>query len=447
MYKIISSAQNILGDIMESVWQKNTEIGEFPTLNKDIKTDVLIIGGGIAGILAAYMLHQKGVPYILAEKERIAHGTTAGTTAKITYQHGLIYSKILKDYGLTKAQMYLAANKNAFDELVRLCEQIDCEYETRDNFVYSRDDYEKIEQELKALEKIGYNADFTDRIGVPIDIVGAVSFKNQAQFNPLKFLGAVSRDLNIYENTKIRELIGTTAYTDKYRIYAKKIIVATHFPFINKHGSYFLKLYQHRSYMLALKGVDDIKGMYVDCGKTGYTFRNYRDLLLLGGGDHRTGKKGGGWDEVRQFARVHYPFAKEVGHWAAQDCMSLDDIPYIGKYSKNTDDLYVVSGFNKWGITSAHAAATILTDMILGRQNDFAEVFSPSRSILKPQLLVNGFETTVNLITPTPKRCPHLGCALKRNKSEHSWDCPCHGSRFTSDGRVLENPATGDLNL
>ena len=121
--------------------------------------------------------------------------------------------------------------------------------------------------------------------------------------------------------------------------------------------------------------------------------------------------------------------------------MSLDEIPYIGNYSKNTPDLYVATGFNKWGMTSAMVSAMILSDMIPGKKNDYAEVFNPSRSILKPQLFINGFESAINLLTPTTRRCPHLGCALKWNKAEHSWDCPCHGSRFSEDGKVLDNPA------
>ena len=179
--------------------------------------------------------------------------------------------------------------------------------------------------------------------------------------------------------------------------------------------------------------------------KTLRMFRNYNDLLILGGGSHRTGKKGGNWDELRNFAKEHYPEAKEKYHWAAQDCMSLDSIPYIGHYSKNTSNLYTASGFNKWGITGAMTAAMVLSDIVTEKNNEYADVFDPSRSILKPQLFLNGIEATANLLKFSKKRCPHLGCALKWNSAEHSWDCPCHGSRFSENGKVLENPANGDL--
>ena len=298
---------------------------------------------------------------------------------------------------------------------------------------------------MTALQKMGYKADLCDSISIPVESVGVVRFLNQAQFHPLKLLSAISRGLNIYENTFVKEMIGNTAVTNHGMICADKVIAATHFPFINKHGSYFLKLYQHRSYMIALENAQNVNGMYVDESRTGMSFRNYNNLLFIGGGGERTGKIGGNWSELRSFAKEHYPNAKERYFWAAQDCMSLDDIPYIGSYSRSTTDFYVASGFNKWGITGAMVSAIILSDMIAGKSRDYADIFNPSRSIIKPQLFVNGYEAVKNLLTISKKRCPHLGCALKWNCVEHSWDCPCHGSRFAENGKVLDNPANGNL--
>jgi hypothetical protein len=166
--------------------------------------------------------------------------------------------------------------------------------------------------------------------------------------------------------------------------------------------------------------------------------------LLLGGGGHRTGKQGGCWQELEAFARKHYPNAETVGKWATQDCMTLDSVPYIGQYSKSTPDLFVATGFNKWGMTNAMVAADVLCDLIREKTNPYADVFSPSRSMLSRQLALNAFESTVGLLTPTTPRCPHLGCALKYNRAEHTWDCPCHGSRFTESGELIDNPATDD---
>ena len=430
---------------MQSIWEQTAKAEHFPPLSKDLNTDVLIIGGGVCGILCAYMLHRAGIDYVLAEADRICSGITKNTTAKITVQHGLIYHKLLKKFGAEKAGLYFHANDDALKQYAALCENIDCDFSREDSFVYTMDSYEKIRREIDALKALGINAQFSQAAFLPFRTAGAVKLPNQAQFNPLKFAYAISKGLHICEHTKVEQLIGTKAITPHGNITAKKVIVATHFPFLNKHGSYFLKLYQHRSYVLALKNVPLPSGMYVDEAKTGFSFRTYGDLLLLGGGAHRTGKQGGSWQALRNFAKQYYPNAQECACWAAQDCMSLDGIPYIGRYSANTQGLYVATGFNKWGMTTSMAAARLLCDLVQEKSNPYAALFSPSRSILQPQLAINAWEAAASLLTPTSKRCPHLGCALKWNPNERTWDCPCHGSRFTEDGKCIDNPSTGDL--
>lgn len=429
----------------KSVWTDSVEMPSFPKLKGDIKTDVLIIGGGMAGVLCAYFLEKSGVDYILVEGNRICEGITKNTTAKITSQHGLIYSKLIKDVGLEYAKMYLTANENALSIYADMCRNIDCDFERKDAYTYSMKDRYLIENEVDAVNSLGFKAEFCDDLNLPFSTKGGIKFLNQAQFNPLKFILEISKNLNIYEHTFIRDITPTTAVADECKITAKKIIVTTHFPFVNKHGSYFLKLYQHRSYVSAYEDAQKLDGMYVDEDKKGMSFRTYGNLLLIGGGGHRTGKQGGNWYEINTFAKRYYPQAKLKYEWATQDCMSLDSIPYIGRYSARTPNLYVATGFNKWGMTSSMVSALVLSDMVIGKENEFANVFSPQRSILKPQLFVNGVESTVNLLSPSQKRCPHLGCALKWNRAEHTWDCPCHGSRFEDDGTLIDNPSTGDI--
>lgn len=432
---------------MESIWTQDTKFKNLDNFKDETKTQVLIVGGGIAGILCGYMLKKAGIECIIVEADCICKGVTGNTTAKITLQHGLIYDKIIKSYGVEGAKMYLKAQQTALYLYDEICKDIDCDYKVEDAYVYSVDNLKNIKKEVVAYEKIDLKSDFLGDLELPIKIKGALRVKNQAQFNPLKFCFSLAEELDIYENTKVIELFNRGAITNRGKIYAEKIIVATHFPFINKYGGYFLKMYQHRSYVLALKGVEIPDGMYVDQDIKGLSFREYGGMLLLGGGSHRTGKKGGNWRELRDFARKYYPESHEVAYWATQDCMTLDSIPYIGLYSPKTPQIYVATGFNKWGMTSSMAAAVILTDMIKGKENDFAKVFDPARSIFHPQLLVNGVETFVNMVTPTAPRCPHLGCALKYNPHEHSWDCPCHGSRFTETGKLIENPATEDKRM
>ncbi len=430
---------------MESIWLKDTERRKFEALKDDKSTDVLIVGGGITGILCTYMLKSAGVDCILLEADRICGGITGDTTAKITLQHGLCYDKIIKRYGKESALRYLKAQLNALNKYTELCKDIPCDYEVKDSYIYSLHDSTKIEDEIKALNSLGIRAEFSDTSSLPFSTAGAVRVSEQAQFHPLKFLYAIAKDLPIYEKTKVREFMPYKVITEHSIIEYDKLVIATHFPIINKHGFYFLKLYQHRSYVLALKGAKNIDGMYVDECDKGLSFRNYGKLLLLGGGGHRTGKQGGCWQELESFAEKHYKNAEIVGRWATQDCMSLDSIPYIGQYSKSMPDVYAATGFNKWGMTNAMVSADILCDLVRGKSNPYSEIFSPSRSILHPQLAVNALESTVGLLTPTTPRCPHLGCALKYNRTEHSWDCPCHGSRFGEKGELIDNPSTDDI--
>ena len=432
---------------MDSIWEDTAKRVHFDALSSNKNTDILIIGGGITGILCAYKLKNAGVDCILVEANEISGGITKNTTAKITLGHGLIYDKMIKRFGEDKTRLYIDAQNKAIKEYARLCEKIDCDYETRDNYVYSMGDRKKIEKEVAALGRLGMKAESLDACELPFTVAGAVRVRDQAQFHPLKFLYTIAKDLPIYEHTKVVELMPHKAITNHGEITYKKLIIATHFPMLNKHGLYYLKLYQHRSYVLALKNAKKVEGMYVDESDTGLSFRSYGDLLLLGGGGHRTGKQGGCWQELEDFARKYYKNAEIVGKWATQDCMTLDDIPYIGQYSKSLPDVFVATGFNKWGMTNAMVTADILCDLVREKSNPYAAVFDPSRTVLRPQLALNAFESTVGLLTPTAPRCPHLGCALKYNKAEHTWDCPCHGSRFTEHGELIDNPATDDKRM
>lgn len=434
---------------MGSVWKETVDQKTFPELERDLRVDVLIIGGGMAGVLTAYRLHTAGVDCVLCEAETLGSGTTKNTTAKITAQHGLIYEKLIREFGERKAKLYYRANEEAIEAYRTLCQRIDCDFEQKDNYIYTLDNDRKIEKELHALKKLGIPAGRTDTLPLPFDIAGAIRFPGQAQFHPLRFLSGISEGLRVFEHTRVRELKktadGVAAETSGGTVFAKRVVVATHFPFLNKHGAYFIKQYQHRSYVLALENAPELDGMYLDDDEDGLSFRTFRDLLFVGGGSHRTGKNGGGYRALRIAADRYFPGAAVKFAWAAQDCMTLDAVPYIGRYSAKTEGLYVATGFNKWGMTGSMIAANLLCDLLTDTENPYAELFSPSRSVLRGTLFSNAAEALLGWITPTAPRCPHLGCALRWNAEEHSWDCPCHGSRFTEDGSLIDNPATGDL--
>ena len=429
---------------LNAVWSRGVDMPRFGRLNGDVSTDVLIIGGGIAGLICAYMLKNAGVDCIVAEADRICGGVTQNTTAKITPLHGAIYDKMLRRFGSEITEQYYNANLQAYFRYKAMCAAIDCDFEQKDDYVYSTDDRRKIEYEVSALKSIGAKAEFAKTPLLPFDTAGAVKIADSAQYNPLKFLSKIAQSLHIYEHTRVLETANTTAVCEGGRITAQKIVSATHFPLSNKHGAYFLKMYQSRSYVLALQNAADVNGMYRDASADGLSFRNYGKMLLLGGGSARVGNTGG-WDYAEYSAAKYYPNAHLFCRFAAQDCMTVDDLPYVGHYSKNTPNWYVLTGFNKWGMTNAMAGACIIKDMILGKQNEYEAAFSPSRCYVRPQLLANAAHAVGNLVKPTAKRCPHMGCALKWNKYEHSWDCPCHGSRFSKSGELLDTPAQGNL--
>ena len=439
------SLPNSLTDPMDSVWEKGVQLPRFPALEGDLRTDVLVIGGGLAGLLCAYRLRSEGVDCTLIEENRLMQGVSGRTTAKITSQHGLIYGQLIRQQGAEMAWQYWQANEAAVAAFRRLGETISCDFESQNSYIYATEDPAALEREMVAYEQLGIPARWVSELPLPFSVTGALCFPRQGQFHPLKLAAGLAKGLKIYENTKALAFAGNRVQTPKGTVTAEKIIVATHFPMLNKHGAYFLKLYQQRSYVIALEHEKPLEGMYLDCRKNGLSLRSAGKWLLLGGGGHRTGKQGLGWQLPERAAEKYYPGERVAARWATQDCMSLDGMPYIGQYSKATPNLYVATGFNKWGMTGAMTAAQVLSDLLRDRQNPYADLFSPSRSILRPQLWCNGVESAVNLLRPTVPRCPHLGCALRWNGVEHSWDCTCHGSRFDAKGNLLNNPATDDL--
>ncbi len=429
---------------MASVWSESVKSESrtaFPALDMDIKTDVLIVGGGMAGVLAAHALQNAGVSCVVAEAKSVGGGVTKNTTAKVTAQHGLIYADIAKKFGADKARLYYDANTRAIETLRELSTRYPCDFEEKTAYVYTVDDRSKLERELEAYRELGIPGRIAEKLPLPIKTAGAVAMERQAQINPLMLLRALAEELKIYENTFIQKIEGNTAVAAHGKITAKHIVLATHFPMVNIPGLYFIKLYQHRSYVIALDGAPALDGMFVDERPDGHSFRTYQNLLLIGGGDHKTGKKGGGFGELRGLAGRAFPRARERYHWATQDCMTLDGIPYIGPHRHGVINLYVAAGFNKWGMTGAAVASRLLRDLIVDGESELDELYSPCRSMLTKQLAVNLGAAAVGLLGIGGPRCSHMGCKLHWNRAEKSWDCSCHGSRFDKAGHVLDNPA------
>ena len=469
------------------IWQRSVEIPRREALEGDLETDALIIGGGMAGILTAYQLKKRGVRCAVIETARIGGGQTCRTTAKITAQHGLIYTALSERFGPERAAHYAQASALAIAEYARIVEneRIECGFRRAPAYLYAAADAAPLRREADAAAALGLDAHFTAETELPFPVAGAVRFGNQAAFNPLKFLGALCGGLKIYENTRALTVEGNAVRTPRGRIRARHIVFATHFPFVNFPGWYFMRLHQERSYVLALESRWLPEGLYLGVEPDGLSFREAEGLLLFGGGAHRTGENsaGGKYAALQERAAKMLPGSREAARWSAQDCATPDGAPYIGRLSPSAPEWYVATGFGKWGMTSSMAAALLISGLICGDAPEWADAFAPERFALSKSaaaLAANTLQaargltrslmeipaTTLAALPPghggiveadgkkagvykdgegrchiVLPRCPHLGCQLEWNPDELSWDCPCHGSRFRYDGALIDNPA------
>ncbi|MCI9597135.1 MAG: FAD-dependent oxidoreductase [Firmicutes bacterium] len=444
---------------MESIWTAETEIRKREPLAEDLETQAVVIGAGLAGMLTAYYLEQAGIQAVVLEADRIGSGQTKNTTAKITSQHGLVYDRLIRTFGHSMAKHYAQANEAAIEEYERLVLElgIDCDFVRCPAYLYSQEETVLLKRETEAAKRLGIIASFDTRSELPFPVAGVTKFEGQARFQPLKFLEKLGERVTVHEQTKALKVEGNQVITDRGRITAKHIVFAAHFPFANMPGYYFARMYQERSYVVALEGAGALEGMYLGIDPGGLSFRPQGELLLLGGGSHRTGlnKGGGKYEMLRSKAADLYPDCRESASWSAQDCVTLDGIPYIGCFSRREPEWYVATGFGKWGMTSSMVSARVLTALIAGKDCPEADIFSPKRRFTMQaakELAIHSGHTVKGLakhILPAGTgevipNCPHMGCRLEWNMDEDSYDCPCHGSRFDKKGRLLDGPAQTD---
>ena len=556
---------------MNSFWLDSIENkNKFNKLEKDISTDVCIVGAGIFGLTCGYYLTKQGYNVVLLEKEKdIASKTTGHTTAKITSQHNLIYKYLIDSLGESMAKKYLYANQDAIENIYQIIndENIDCDFVRQDSYVYTNnlDELEKIKLENKAVNSLGFKSKFVTSTPLPFNVLGALRFPNQAEFNPIKYayglakcitsngssaidglvnagsVGSVSVGDGIVENSpggaSLNLAKGTgEIYTDTlvqnikkendefitsckdYVVRSKYVILASHYPFIDRLGYYFLKMYQSTSYVIAVDiGDKTFDGMYINSKQPtfSYRFANFsgscgKRLLLVGGADHKTGSKidlSNAYSILEYEVRKYYPDCKVLYKWNTEDCITLDKIPYIGEFSHFMPNMYIGTGFNKWGMTSSNVAGNIIVDKILGRENEYENVFKATRlhpiknnvelgnmikettnsfvinkfkvpdadldviednSVMSGSKKAGNFEEIKNdsghvlkyngqtigiykdndgKIFAVNPICTHLGCLLSWNNLDKTWDCPCHGSRFDYKGHQLYNPAIRDLDV
>lgn len=436
----------------KSIWKETSKRIEYPRLPRTIKREAVVIGGGMAGILTAYFLQSRGVDVAVLEADRIGSGQTENTTAKITAQHGGVYHKLLSWFGKEGAGEYARRNQQAIDDYEQIIqkEKIDCDFKRVPMYLYTKKRREALRQEELAARSLSVACRFKGDTELPFEVAGALEFPDQAQFHPLKFLTAVSRGLEIYERTPVLKAEGNRLFTPRGGVLAQIIIFATHYPFINRPGYYFMRMHQERSYAAALENAQALNGMYYGIDPDfSWSFRCEQDRLIIGGANHRTGTipAENPYEKLMTQSKEFWPECRPSAYWSAQDCMTADQIPYIGSFSRRTPNWYVATGFNKWGMTHAMVSARLLTEEILGKQNEKESIFSPRRFKWSKEpfsMLRDGAISSKNLLMAwagaSPK-CPHLGCRLDWNPYEKTWECQCHGSRFDKNGNLLAGPA------
>lgn len=429
--------------LKQSIWLNEDLDSNFPYLDNDIETDVLIIGGGIVGILCAYELKKRNINYVLVEKEKIGRKTSKDTTAFLTIQHETLYQDLIKKHGILKARQYLDLNSKALKRYKDLSKIYDFDYEEFSSSLFTSIDEKTIYQEYKALEKLNCHVSLIRDLPLDIGFKLGVSVVNQAIINPYKLIINISKELNIFEFTEIKKIFRNKAITNNNKtIRFKSVIIATHYPIKNVSNLSFIKLTQRRSYVCSVKTNRKISGSYCSIDSDGLYFRQYKDNVIIGGNDRNTGTKCSD-DLVEKIKKLNIGEITNI--WSGQDCITIDGIPYIGKYNILYPNHYIATGFNLWGFTWAMASSFILADMI--EWNQEYKLVSPKRISMNKNLYKNIKNSLKNLLTFKTPRCKHLGCKLIYNKAEKTWECPCHGSRYNISGKVLDGPSNKNINI
>lgn len=492
----------------EPYWRESIDLPSFPKLEENIDTDVCIVGGGITGLTTAYLLTKKGLKVTVVEAGNLINGTTGHTTAKITAQHGLIYDELIQHLGKEKARLYYEASIEAkqFIQDTMNEHSIDCDFSEEDAYVYTNSEkyVSKIMNEMKAYETLGIEGEIVDTIPFDIPIKTAIVMKKQAQFHPLKYLRTLVNYIKdnggkIYEDTTAvnvdqGERPAVVTRNGK-RITCNRVVAASHFPFYGGEGYYFSRMYPDRSYIIAIEAEGEYPGgMYINAENPTRSIRSTtidgEDLWLIGGENHKTGQGKSTiehYEALEEFAQSTFGIKSYRYRWSAQDLTTLDKVPYIGPVTDDQSEVLIATGYRKWGMTNGTAAALLLTEIITNGDSKYSDLFNPSRFHADPDVkkftsinadvakhLIQGkLEYTGNnieeinndeakIVRINGKRagayrdkdgkmhavdttCTHMGCEVNWNKGERTWDCPCHGSRFTIDGEVVEGPAQKPL--
>ncbi|EGA88620.1 FAD dependent oxidoreductase [Planococcus donghaensis MPA1U2] len=496
----------------KSYWREYKDIPSYPALQANESTDIAVVGGGMVGVISAYLLTKAGKKVTLIEAGKLVDGVTGRTTAKITAQHGLYYDSLIQIVGEEQAKLYYQANIDGLKFIEDTAKElsIDCDFSHHNAFVYANTaaGAKQIEKEAEAYRKLGIDGELAkDEVELPFPVEEAIVMRNQAQFHPVKFLAGLVKEIErlggkIYEQTRAMKILSKNdpvIQTENLsHLSCNKVIVASHYPFNDFDGVYFSRLTVNRSYAIAAKVSGKVPNdMYISGDMPSRSLRyapgeNGEKLLLIGGDGHATGKSSSETIEhyynLEKFGNEHFGIEEIPYRWSSQDMTTLDTIPYIGTITAGYNNILVATGFHKWGMSNGALAGMLLSDQVLGNENRYAPVFDPTRTKVKTKdamsFAKDNASVAKSLVTGKLKRpsktvddlakdegslvkvgkkkaggyrdeygqvhlvdtaCTHMGCDVKWNDAERSWDCPCHGSRFSYTGDVLNGPAVKPL--
>lgn len=489
------------------LWLEHADTA-YPALSADLEVDVAVIGAGITGVTAAHLLKRAGKTVALLEQNRVGYGATGYTTAKLTVGHSLVYADLIDSFGVEAARRYARSNQEAIETVAGIVSEhgIECDFERATNYVYteSSESAPKIEREVEAAEAAGIAAELTTETDLPYEIAAAVRIDGQAQFHPLKYLAALARDVegdgsHVLELTRALDVHRgepCVVETAQGRIRAGHVLVATQLPFLDR-GLFFAKAHPTTSYAIAAGSDAAPRGMYISVDQPTRSVRSTpghdgKRVLIVGGEGHKPGDEpdtNERYERLERFLAERFGIAEAEYRWSTHDYSPVDKLPYIGRLRRGDGRILVATGYAKWGMTKGTLAASMLTDEVLGRENEYADLYDAKRVDLRRSALtfarenghVAGFffrdrvrprpgeedveklapgEGTVARIGGTQyavsrtdegelvtlsARCTHLGCIVGWNPADRAWECPCHGSRFAADGTVVQGPATKDL--
>jgi glycine/D-amino acid oxidase-like deaminating enzyme/nitrite reductase/ring-hydroxylating ferredoxin subunit len=493
-----------------TIWYENVEIKSFDQLNKNEKATVCVVGAGITGITTAYLLAKHGVNVVVVERNQIGSATTGHTTAKITAQHDCIYHELISHFGKEQAFQYYKSQEEALTKMEAIISghEMECHFEKQDAYLYTNEDknQKKLEKEFEAYQQLNINGEGLLELPLEqIPIKYGLKMREQAQFHPILYIKELIEAIihhggRIYENTPVYDIDHAdhrvVRAVNQHTVICDYVVIATQFPFYEGEAFYSARLQPKRSYVTAFTSNKSYPGgMYLEIDKPKRSLRTIRmddkEIWLYGGESHKTGQyknEDSPYEILKRDAKQTLNVDKWIYQWSAQDYETLDKLPYIGRLNKKHPEVFVASGYRKWGMTNSMVAASLITDLIMDHKNPYEELYRPTRFHADPdmkQFIANNSNVakefikgklegnsnsidhlteksatkikhngqTVGVYKDASKNvhavdttCTHLGCELNWNNSEKTWDCPCHGSRFSYEGNVIEGPAIKPLN-